>query len=161
MINKYFREAQVVTGVTLAFSYGGNDAQKSMGILSMALLISGSTQVPVVPAWVIALSAGTTALGIAIGGLSLIRTLGNKFYKVRPVHGFTSQVSSVLIVLLSAVFGAPVSTSQIVTSSILGAGSAERVKKVRWGAAGSIVRAWLLTIPVCTLLGMAIGLVLR
>jgi inorganic phosphate transporter, PiT family len=161
IINKYFRQAQVVTGITLAFSYGGNDAQKSMGILSMALLISSTTKAPVVPAYVMALSAGATALGIAIGGLSLIRTLGNKFYKVRPVHGFSSQVSSVVIVLLSAVIGAPVSTSQVVTTTILGAGSAERVKMVRWGAAGSVVRAWLLTIPVCALMGMAVGLILR
>lgn len=152
-INKYFRSAQVITGVTLAVSYGANDAQKSMGNISIALLVTGYLSTFSVPIWVVAISAGATALGIGIGGWRLIRTLGNKFYKVRPVHGFTSQLSSVVVILIAALFGAPVSTSQVVTTSILGAGTADRPSMVRWGAFNEIVRAWLLTIPVCTILG--------
>ncbi len=153
-INTYFKSAQVVTAVTLAISYGANDAQKSMGIISIALLIGGYLSSFSIPTWVIAISAGATALGIGIGGWRLIRTLGNKFYKVRPIHGFTSQLSSVGVILTSALLGAPVSTSQVVTSSILGAGTAVRVNMVRWGTALDIVRAWFLTIPICTGLGI-------
>ena len=153
-INNYFRSAQVVTGITLAVTYGANDAQKSMGIISMALLISGYLSNFSIPIWVMIISAGSTALGIGIGGWRLIRTLGHKFYTVRAVHGFTSQLSSVAVILTAALFGAPVSTSQVVTASIIGAGSADRVNMVRWNTANDILWAWLLTIPVCTILGI-------
>jgi inorganic phosphate transporter, PiT family len=153
LVNRYFRQGQVVTGVALAFSYGANDAQKSMGLISLALLVTGVLPSFSIPTWVMTLSAAATALGIGLGGARLIRTLGSKFYRIRPVHGFTAQVSSAGIILLSSVFGAPVSTSQVVTTSILGAGSAERVNKVRWGTAAHIVRAWFLTIPICAGMG--------
>jgi inorganic phosphate transporter, PiT family len=153
-INTYFKSAQVVTGVMLAISYGANDAQKSMGAISIALLVTGYLTTFSVPAWVIAISAGSTALGIGIGGWRLISTLGHKFYKVRPVHGFTSQLSAISIILVAALLGAPASTSQVVTTSILGAGSAVRLNMIRWGTVGDIVRAWLLTIPICIILGM-------
>jgi inorganic phosphate transporter, PiT family len=152
-INTYFKSAQVITGVTLAISYGANDAQKSMGNITIALLVAGYLSTFSVPTWVIVVSAGSTALGIGLGGWRLIRTLGNKFYKVRPVHGFTSQLSSVAVILIAALLGAPVSTSQVVTTSILGAGTAHRANMIRWGTFNDIVRAWLLTIPVCALLG--------
>ena len=152
-INNQFRKAQVLTGITLAVSYGANDAQKSMGITSMALFITGYLNHFYIPAWVMAVSAGATALGIGIGGWRLVGTLGRKFYKTRPVHGFTSQLSSVMVILTGAFLGAPISTSQAVTAAILGTGSAERRSMVRWNVAGQIVFSWLITIPVCAVLG--------
>jgi PiT family inorganic phosphate transporter len=146
-INSVFKRGQWGTALWLALSHGTNDAQKTMGIITMALLAGGAISTFVVPAWVIGLSAGAIALGTALGGWRLIRTLGGKFYKIRPVHGFTSQIASSVVIMGAAVVGGPVSTTQVVSSAILGVGSAERVSKVRWGVAKSIVLAWVLTIP--------------
>ena len=132
----------------LALSHGTNDAQKTMGIVTMALLAEGVISSFAVPTWVITLSAGAIALGTALGGWRLIRTLGGKFYKIRPVHSFTSQVASASMIMGAALLGGPVSTTQVVSSAIMGVGSAERPNKVRWEVAGQIVIAWLLTIPV-------------
>jgi len=146
-INWFFKRGQWGTALWLALSHGTNDAQKTMGIITMALLADGVISTFAVPTWVIALSAVAIALGTALGGWRLIRTLGGKFYKIRPVHGFTSQISSATVILGAALLGGPVSTTQVVSSAILGVGSAERVSKVRWGVAGQIVAAWVLTIP--------------
>jgi PiT family inorganic phosphate transporter len=146
-INWVFKRGQWGTALWLGLSHGTNDAQKTMGIITMALLADGVISRFVVPTWVIALSAAAIALGTALGGWRLIRTLGGKFYKIRPVHGFTSQISSATVILGAALLGGPVSTTQVVSSAILGVGSAERVSKVRWGVAGQIVTAWVLTIP--------------
>jgi PiT family inorganic phosphate transporter len=146
-VNAVFRRGQWGTALWLGLSHGTNDAQKTMGIITMALLADGVISTFHVPTWVIALSAGAIALGTALGGWRLIRTLGRKFYKIRPVHGFTSQISSASVILGAALLGGPVSTTQVVSSSIMGVGSAERVSKVRWGVAGQIAAAWVLTIP--------------
>ena len=105
-----------------------------------------------VPVWVIAASGGAIALGTALGGWRIIRTLGGKFYKIRPVHAFTSQLSSAMVIMGAALLGGPVSTTQVVSSAIMGAGSADRLSKVRWTVGRDIVVAWLLTIPVSALL---------
>lgn len=146
-INWFFKNAQILTGVGLALSHGANDAQKTMGVITMGLLVSGYLKTFEVPVWVIAMSAGAIAAGTATGGWRLIRTLGGRFYKIRPVHGFCTQVASAAVILGAALLGGPVSTTQVVSSSILGVGSAERINKVRWGVAGQIGVAWLLTIP--------------
>lgn len=146
-INWVFKRGQWGTALWLSLSHGTNDAQKTMGIITMALLADGTISTFAVPAWVIALSAGAIALGTALGGWRLIRTLGGKFYKIRPVHGFTSQIASASVILGAALLGGPVSTTQVVSSAIMGVGSAERVSKVRWGVAGQIATAWVLTIP--------------
>ena len=146
-INWFCKRGQWSTALWLALSHGTTDAQKTMGIITMALLADGVISTFAVPTWVIALSAVAIALGTALGGWRLIRTLGGKFYKIRPVHGFTSQISSATVILGAALLGGPVSTTQVVSSAILGVGSAERVSKVRWGVAGQIVAAWVLTIP--------------
>jgi inorganic phosphate transporter, PiT family len=146
-INGLFRRGQIVTALALALSHGTNDAQKTMGVITMGLVATGALSHFQVPLWVIALSAGAIAAGTASGGWRLIRTLGGKFYRIRPVHGFSAQISSASVILGAAVLGGPVSTTQVVSSAILGAGSAERVNKVRWGVAGNILTAWLLTIP--------------
>ncbi len=142
----------MLTGLSLALSHGANDAQKTMGIITMALVISGVIPDFNVPIWVITLSAAAIAIGTSVGGWRLIKTLGGRFYKIRPVHGFTAQISSAAIILSAALLGGPVSTTQVVSSSILGAGSAERVNMVRWGVAGNIIMAWVFTIPITILL---------
>ncbi len=152
-VNLFFRRFQVLTGVSLALSHGANDAQKTMGIITLALVTGGFLPSFVVPPWVIALSAGAIACGTALGGWRLIKTLGAKFFKIRPVHGFAVQISSAAVILGAALLGGPVSTTQVVSSAILGVGSAERLSKVRWSVAGSIATAWFLTIPATAALG--------
>jgi PiT family inorganic phosphate transporter len=146
-ISWFFKRGQWGTALWLALSHGTNDAQKTMGIITMALLADGAISSFAVPGWVVALSAGAIALGTALGGWRLIKTLGGKFYKVRPVHGFTSQIASASVITGAALLGGPVSTTQVVSSAIMGVGSAERLSKVRWGVAGQIVTAWVVTIP--------------
>lgn len=152
-INNLFKRAQLGTSLALALSHGTNDAQKTMGIIAMAMVTTGYVEQFVVPWWVITLSASAIALGTATGGWRLIETLGGKFYKIRPVHAFGSQLTSAVIILGAALLGGPVSTTQVVSSSIMGAGSADRVSKVRWHVARDIAVAWLLTIPTSALLG--------
>jgi len=146
-VNDLFRRGQLLTVLGLALTHGANDAQKAMGIIGLALFLSGYLGSFSVPLWVIVTSAGAMALGTAMGGWRLIRTLGGKFFKVRPVHSFSSQLSSTLVILAASLFGWPVSTAQVVSPAILGVGAAERINKVRWGVAADIVMAWLLTIP--------------
>ena len=150
--------AQWGTSLALALSHGTNDAQKTMGIIAMAMVTTGYVTEFQVPWWVIALSASAIALGTLTGGWRLIKTLGGKFYKIRPVHAFGSQLTSAGIILGAALLGGPVSTTQVVSSSIMGAGSADRVSKVRWTVARDIAVAWLLTIPVSALLAAGLYL---
>ena len=162
-INSLFRRGQILTALALALSHGTNDAQKTMGVITMGLVATGALSRFEVPLWVVALSAGAISLGTATGGWRLIRTLGGKFYRIRPVHGFSAQLASASVILGAAVLGGPVSTTQVVSSAILGAGSAERVNKVRWGVAGNILTAWLLTIPSTAIIaagtyGLIVGL---
>lgn len=151
-INVFFKRAQVVTAVGLALSHGANDAQKTMGIITLGLVVEGMISEFVVPVWVIAASAGAIALGTALGGWRLIRTLGGRIYKIRPVDGFVSQISGAAIILGAALLGGPVSTTQVMSSSIMGAGSAQRFTKVRWQVGYEMLIAWVLTIPVSGLL---------
>ena len=146
-INTFFKRIQIITAMMLALSHGTNDAQKTMGLITMGLLAGGAISTFEVPTWVIAVCAGSMSLGTALGGWRIIRTLGGKFYKIRPVHSFTSQLASAGIIMGAALVGGPVSTSQVVSTTILGAGAAERVNKVRWGVMKSILATWLLTIP--------------
>ncbi|MEW5720270.1 MAG: inorganic phosphate transporter, partial [Chloroflexota bacterium] len=134
---------------------------KTMGVITMGLVSAGVLKEFHVPLWVIAISAGAIALGTWIGGWRLIRTLGGKFFKIRPIHGFTAQVTSASIILIASFLGGPVSTTQVVSSAIMGVGSAERVSKVRWGVAGQIVTAWFTTIPASAIMAALLALVLR
>jgi PiT family inorganic phosphate transporter len=160
-INGFFKHSQIVTGITLALSHGANDAQKTMGIITLALVISGNLKVFAVPLWVVALCALMIALGTSIGGWRLIRTLGGKFYKIRPINGFTSQLASSMVILGASLIGGPVSTTQVVSSSIMGVGAAERANKVRWGVAEEIAAAWLLTIPATALVAAGVYMLLN
>ena len=159
-VNEFFKRAQFVTAVGMAFSHGTNDAQKTMGIVTLSLVIGGVLPTFEVPLWVIAASAGAIALGTSVGGWRLIRTIGGKFYKIRPVHSFTSQLTSGIVILAASLFGGPVSTTQVVSSAIIGVGSAERLGKVRWAVAGDIVTAWIVTIPATALVSAGIYLLL-
>ncbi len=151
-INNFFKAGQLVTSVSLALSHGANDAQKTMGIITMALVTGGYLNTFEVPTWVVLTCAGLIAVGTALGGRRLIRTLGGKFFKIRPLHGFSSQLASSLVIIGASLLGGPVSTTQVVSSSIMGVGAADRVSKVRWGVAGEILLTWLLTIPAAGLL---------
>ncbi len=159
-VNGVFKKLQVVTSIGLALSHGTNDAQKTMGIITLGLVISGMISAFEVPLWVIVICAAAIALGTSVGGWQLIRTLGSKFYKIRPVHGFASQLASAVVILTASLVGGPVSTTQVVSTAIMGVGAAERVSKVRWGVAGEIASAWLFTIPATGLLGAGIYLLL-
>jgi len=146
-INGFFKKSQIVTGIGLALSHGANDAQKTMGIIALGLVVSGTLTEFLVPFWVIVVSSLAISIGTAVGGWRLIRTLGGRFYKIKPVHGFATQISSAAIILGAALVGGPVSTTQVVSSAILGVGSAQRINMVRWGVAGNILATWFLTIP--------------
>ncbi len=151
-INWFFRRAQIITSICLGLSYGANDSQKTMGMIGLALVASQTAQQFDIPLWVIAISALAIALGTVTGSWRLIRTLGARFYRIRPVNGFCSQFATAAVVLTAGLLGGPVSTTQVISSAILGTGSAERINKVRWGVATNIALAWLLTIPATALL---------
>jgi PiT family inorganic phosphate transporter len=154
--NLTLSRAQVLTSAALALSHGANDAQKTMGVIAMGLLTLGFTPVFYVPWWVVVLSASAIALGTAVGGWRIIRTLGARFYRIRPIHGFTSQLASAAVILGASLAGGPVSTTHVVSMTIVGAGAAERKSKVRWSALNDIVVAWVLTLPAAALLAVPI-----
>jgi PiT family inorganic phosphate transporter len=146
-INSVFKRGQIFTSIALALSHGTNDAQKTMGVITSALVILGFEKEFVVPWWVVALCAGAISLGISTGGWRIIKTLGAGMYRIRPIHGFAAQATSASIILGAALLGGPVSSTQVVSSAIIGVGSAERISKVRWGVAQNILVAWVVTIP--------------
>ncbi len=161
-VNEVFKKGQVATSVALALSYGANDAQKTMGILTLGLLTSGVIQSFNVPFWVVLSCASMIAFGTMVGGWRLIRTLGAKFFKIRPMDGFSTQLASTAVILGASFFGGLVSTTQVVSTAIMGVGSAERMNKVRWGVAKDIVVAWVLTIPATAVIGAGLlWLILR
>ena len=160
-VNTGFRQMQIPTLIGLGLSHGSNDAQKTMGVIALGLLTAGITDSFIIPTWVIFVSAAAIALGTLLGGWRLIRTLGGKIYKVRPIHGFTSQVSGAGVILGASIWGGPVSTTQVMSSAIVGAGAGERVNKVRWNVLRSMVYAWLLTIPITIVIAGILYLILN
>lgn len=152
-VNGFFKKGQIVTAIALALSHGANDAQKSMGIITLGLVTTGYLSTFDVPIWVIFICASMIAFGTSVGGWKLIRTLGAKFYRIRPIDGFATQMTSAIVILGASLIGGPVSTTQVVSSAIMGVGSAERVNKVRWGVVKEIAVAWLMTIPMTALVG--------
>jgi PiT family inorganic phosphate transporter len=160
-VNLLFRRAQMVTVIGVALSHGANDAQKAMGILALGLVATGVTSSFAVPWWVVASSAAAMAVGTMFGGRRIIRKLGGKFYKIRPVHGFAAQIASGTVITAAAILGGPVSTTQVVSSSIVGVGSAERLSKVRWSVLRDIALSWLFTIPATALVAGLLYLPVR
>ena len=155
-INEFFKRAQFFTALALASSHGANDSQKTMGIIALSLVIGGALPAFEVPLWVIAASAAGIAIGAGFGGWRLIRTLGGRFYKIRPLHSFSTQLTSALVLLSASLFGVPVSISQVVSSAIIGVGASERISKVRWSVAGDIITSWVITIPASALLAAGV-----
>ena len=146
-INIFFKRAQILTALGLALSYGANDGQKTMGVIALGLVTAGYLKTFTIPTWVIVACAGMVAVGTTLSARRLIRTLGSKFYHIRPLDSFNTQLASAAVILGSSLVGGPVSTTQVVSATILGVGAAERVNKVRWGVVREIATAWLLTIP--------------
>lgn len=145
--NKVFKYMQVPASMFLALSHGGNDAQKSMGIIVIGLIICGTQSVFLIPLWVMILCSLALALGVFTGGMRVMKTLGSKVFKVQPVHGFGIQISSALVIFSAALIGSPVSTTHVVSSSIVGAGSSAGINRVRWGVVTDILLSWFLTVP--------------
>jgi PiT family inorganic phosphate transporter len=146
-INDRFRRLQVISAAYMALSHGSNDAQKTMGIITLALVAGGVLPEPTVPLWVIFLAASAISLGTAAGGWRIIRTMGQRVVKLDPVHGFAAETTAATIIIGASHFGMPVSTTHVISSAIMGVGASDRFSAVRWGVAGNIIVAWVLTIP--------------
>jgi PiT family inorganic phosphate transporter len=160
-INRDLRHLQFVTSAGLAFSHGANDAQKSMGILTLVLLLGGFIPTFEVPFWVMLGCSLAIVLGILSGGWQIVRTLGFSIYKIRPLHALDSQMTAAGVIFGSSLFGAPVSTTHVVASSIMGIGASERPKAVRWGKAFEIVATWVITIPGAALMSISCYLLVK
>lgn len=146
-ISRFFNRTQVLSSLALSMSHGANDAQKSMGIIALSLVILGIHPDFRIPFWVVASCAAAIALGTASGGWRIIKTLGSKIYRLRSVHAFCAQTSSAIVIFGAALLGGPVSTTHVVASSIMGVGAGQRLSAVRWGVAKTIILAWFITIP--------------
>jgi PiT family inorganic phosphate transporter len=159
--NYFFKLGQVPTGLALALSHGSNDAQKTMGIITLGLVLTGFQDHFYIPLWVILISAGAIGIGTIFGGWRIIKTLGSKFYKIKPIHSFTSQMASAMVIISASLLGGPVSTTQVVSMSIMGAGAGERLSKVRWLVLKEIFLSWVLTIPITAILAIPVYLLIR
>jgi PiT family inorganic phosphate transporter len=160
-LNAFFRRLQVISAGYMAFSHGSNDAQKTMGIMTLALVTAGVIDSFEVPLWVILAAAAAISLGTAAGGWRIIKTMGTKVVKLDPVHGFAAETTAASIIFGASQLGMPVSTTHVISSAIMGVGASDRLKTVRWGVARSIVVAWILTLPASGLTAGATYFVLR
>ncbi len=154
-VSRGFRLGQLVSGGLLALAHGTNDAQKTMGIITLALIAHGDIAANDfhVPAWVVITSATAIALGTYSGGWRIIRTMGTRIIKMDPAQGFSAQTAGATVILAASHFGYPLSTTQVISGGVMGAGAAKRLSAVRWGVAGNIVAAWILTIPAAGAIG--------
>ena len=165
-VNRYFRSLQMLSSACMAFSHGSNDAQKAMGIITLALIGGGFLHVSagnevLVPLWVKVACAVVIALGTAFGGMRVIRTLGHKIIKLAPIHGFAAETVAAVTIQFVTLLKVPISTTHIISSSILGIGASKRLSAVRWGVAQNIVMAWVITIPTCAVAGAALYYLVR
>lgn len=159
-LNRNFRKLQVLSAAVMAFSHGTADAQKSMGVITMALVSYGTLTTFAVPTWVMIACAVAMALGTAAGGWRIIKTIGKDFVKLQPVHGFCVETASAGVILGASSIGMPVSTTHVITSTILGVGLSKRLTAVNWGVANRILIAWILTIPASALVAFVSYVVL-
>lgn len=155
-INQYFKRAQILAVFALGLSHASNDAPKTMGVITLALITEKYLSTFVVPTWVVLISALAIAAGTAVGRQRLVRTVGSKFYKIGPVDAFCAQLSSAVVIVTSSLSGGPVSATHVLSSSIMGVGAAERPNKVRWTIVQEIAMAWIFTIPAAALLSAGI-----
>ncbi|GBE05136.1 low-affinity inorganic phosphate transporter 1 [bacterium BMS3Abin10] len=149
IVNKYFGRLQILSSGVMAFSHGMNDAQKAMGVITLALVSGGYLGTLEVPFWVIISCAIAMGLGTAVGGWRVIKTLGHQMLKLQPVHGFAAETSAIVVIAGASTLGMPVSTTHVITTSIMGVGATKRLSAVRWGVAGKILMAWVFTLPMC------------
>lgn len=160
-VNVFFKKIQFLSCAGLAFSHGANDAQKSMGIITLVLVNGGFLTEFHVPFWVVLACATAITLGILSGGWRIVRTVGFGIFKVRPIHAFDAQLTSASVIFTASLIGAPVSTTHVVSSALMGIGAAERPKAVRWSKAQEIVTTWLITIPGAGIVSVMTFLVLH
>jgi len=157
---RLFKRLQLVSACFMAFSHGANDAQKAMGIITLALLSAGQIPSAEVPTWVIGACAVAMGLGTAVGGWRIVRTLGMNIVKLEPVHGFAAETGAATVLMFTAHIGLPVSTTHTITSSVMGVGAIKRLSAVRWGVTRRILYAWLFTLPGAGLLSTIIYLIM-
>ncbi len=156
-----FRRLQVGSAAFMAFAHGSNDAQKTMGIITLALFSAGLIPDVTVPTWVIVVSATALSAGTAVGGWRIMKTMGQRVAKLEPVHGFAAETTAASILFATAHFGMPVSTTQVISGSIMGVGASQGARAVRWGVARRILYAWILTIPAAGILAALAWVVLN
>jgi PiT family inorganic phosphate transporter len=157
-----FRNAQILSSAAMAFGHGTQDAQKTMGVIALTLVVSGHlSRSEGIPTWVILSAAGAISLGTYSGGWRIMRTVGRRIYALTPVSGFASQTVASGVLFGTAALGLPVSTTHVISSSIMGVGATRRFSAVRWGVAGNIVMAWILTIPGAAAVAAIMWLILR
>jgi PiT family inorganic phosphate transporter len=160
-MNDRFRKLQIVSATYMALAHGSNDAQKTMGIMTLALFSAGAIHNKTVPMPVILLAATAMSLGTAAGGWRIMKTMGQRVVKLDPVHGFAAETTAASIIMVASHFGMPVSTTHVISTAIMGVGTSDRIKAVRWGIARGIVTAWILTIPASAIIAATAYLVLH
>jgi PiT family inorganic phosphate transporter len=156
VVNSLFKRLQIASAAYMAFSHGNNDAQKTMGIITLALVSYYKLPAFNVPLWVMLLCATAMAFGTALGGWRVIKTLGMKLVHLQPIHGFAAEASAATVIEVASRIGLPLSTTHIISSTIMGVGATKRLSAVRWGVAGRIVIAWVFTLPACAVLAWVI-----
>ena len=163
VVSRFFGRAQLASSMYMAFSHGSNDAQKTMGVMTMSLAAyygwTGDNWE--VPLWVIIAAATAMGLGTASGGWRIIKTMGHKIVDLKPIHGFAAETTAATIIEIATRLGIPISTTHVISSSIMGVGATGNRRAVRWGVAGNIVMAWIITIPACIVMGWLFSLVLH
>lgn len=152
-VTRVFGRLQILSAAFMAFSHGGNDAQKTMGIMTLALSSYLGTQLDHIPLWIVLLCAVAMGAGTAIGGWRIIKTMGFGVVELRPIDGFVAEVAAATVIETATHLGIPVSTTHVISSSIMGVGATKGLRAVKWQTAGRIVAAWIFTIPTCTILG--------
>lgn len=159
--NHGFRKVQIITAALQAFSHGSNDAQKSMGIITLALFNAGYISKMAIPLWVQLLCATSMALGTSVGGWRIIKTVGTKIMKLKPVNGVAADLASSIVIQIATYLHLPVSTTHVIASSIMGVGAAERIKCVKWSTAKTMVCAWFITIPITICISAGVFVVIN
>jgi len=156
-VSAFFGRAQLVSSAYMAFSHGSNDGQKTMGIISLALFTYGALGSDFyVPLWVMILAASAMALGTALGGWRIIKTMGFSLTELKPIHGFAAETAAATVIEVATRFGVPISTTHAISAAIMGVGAVRGPRAVRWGVAGNIVTAWILTLPISFVFGYVI-----
>lgn len=161
-VNRCFSKLQIFSAAWMSYSHGGNDAQKSMGIITLALISANLLDKNAsVPLWVMIICALAMSLGTSIGGWKIIKTMGVNMIRLQPINGFAAETGAALVIEAASAIGAPLSTTHVISSAIMGVGASKRLSAVRWALAKNIVWAWIMTIPVTAALGAAIALILK